>query len=160
MCMYIRIHEYAHVLHTHTHTNGHRRTSTHTIIHTSKHIYAKAHASMCPHPRIYPRTSIHAHIFARAHIHTYPHTPTHTHTYTLTCTRAQALTHTCARALTYIRAYKTKMYSQTLRTTHIHTQIHSYANTRPWTCVSTHNLLTNIRAYTGALTFMWACARP
>ena len=65
----IRIHEYAHILHTHTltHTCGHRRTSTHTIIHTSKHIYTNAHK----------------HVFTLTHIPAHKHSCTHIRAYYL-----------------------------------------------------------------------------
>ena len=84
----------------------------------------------------YPLTLTYTDTDAQAHIQLYIHQkifmPAHTHA--------------SARALKHARAYKTKIHPQTLRTTH--SQIHSYVNTRPWTCVNTHNLKTYTRTYT------------
>ena len=91
----IRIHEYAHILHTHT--CGHRRTSTHTIIHSSKHIYTNAHK----------------HVSTPTHIPAHKHSCSHIRGYYL---------HTCARALKHTRAYKTKnAFTDTTHNTHTHT---------------------------------------
>ena len=94
-----------HTSYTLTHT--HADTDARVQLYIHQNIYIQTHTSICSHPRIYPHTSIHAHIFART-----------------------IFTHLCASAKTYT-CIQTKNDSQTLHTTHIHTQIHSYVNTRP-----------------------------
>ena len=85
------------------------RTQTHK--HTHNYTYIETY--------LYQRTQ------ACVHTHTYTRTQAFMHTYSRVL-----LTPTCARALKHTRAYKTK--NESTDTTHnAHTQIHSYANTRP-----------------------------
>ena len=123
MYTYKRIHEYAYILHTHTYTNGYRRSRTHTIIHTSKHIYANTHK----HVSTPTHTCIHAlmHTYSRTQTHTLALTHKHLHRHVHEC----YCVHTCI-----------KNKNAFTDTTYIPIQIHSYANTSPWTCVSTQNL--------------------
>ena len=98
-----------HTSHTFTHTymDTDAKAKAHTQLYIHPNTFMPTYTSMCQHPRIYKNTCIHTHILA-SYIHTHPHTYLHS--------RTQALTYTCTRALTRIRAYKTKMHLQTIRT--------------------------------------------
>ena len=115
---------------SYTQTQTHKLTHNYTYI---KHIYAKAHkhVSTPMHLPAHIHSCTHIRALARTHTHTYTYTHSHTHSHTYTFALMHKHLQTCAQTLTYTRAYKTKMHSQTLRTTRIHSQIHSFDNTRP-----------------------------
>ena len=68
MCMYMRIHEYAHILHTHIHTHMDTGAQAHTQLYIHQNIFMLTHTIMCQHTRIYPHKCIHAQILMHTHI--------------------------------------------------------------------------------------------
>ena len=117
-----RIHEYAHILHSHTYI------WTQTLKDTQLYIHQKTF--MPTHKHVSTPTHILAHIHScthtRAHIHIHIHTHTHLHS------RTSTYTHVCANANTYT-CIQNKMHTQTLRTfthkyTHKLTQAHEHAS--------------------------------
>ena len=136
----ICIHEYAHILHTHTHlrTQTHKHTHNYTCIKT----FIPTHTSICQHPRIYPHTSILAQ-YSRV-----------------------LLTYTCARALKQTRAYAYKTKNAFTDTTHnahthryTHTLTHAYEYASALRNSSALRIFTPIHLNIHLCTRIYVCAR-
>ena len=123
--MHVNTHTWICTHPTHTHLDTDAQGNTQLCIHQNTSM--PPHTSICQHPRIYPHTCVYAHILA--HTSTYTHTQLHS--------RTSTYTHVCTNANTYTCIQNKNAFTDI---TNIHTQIHSYANTSPWTCVSTQNL--------------------
>ena len=81
MCMYIRIHEYLHILHTHKHMDTDAQGHTQLYIH--QNTFMPTHTSMYQQPRKIP-AFMHSctHTHAHKHVHSYTHLHSCTSTYT------------------------------------------------------------------------------
>ena len=118
--VYIRIYELAHILQTLTHTHMDTDAQCYTQLYINQNKFMPTNTNMCQYPSIYPHSCILAHIFA----HTYTHTDTHKFLHSCTSTYS----HVCASANTCTCMQNKNAF---IDTTHICTQMHSYANTRP-----------------------------
>ena len=125
-CIHVNINMHTSYTLTHSHTHIWIQTLKDSQLYIHQNTFMPTHTSMCQHPHIHPHTHSFTHTRAHKHIHKHTHTHIHTHTCTHACT--STYTHVCANANTDTCLQNKIAFTDT---TYIHSQIHSFANTRP-----------------------------